>query len=98
LTLLDGVQELRDTIVVMTTNHRERLDERLIRAGRITHDIELRPFTKSSAQKLIAQHFKKSPEDVRDDFWVPASLQRVIKQSENDYAKFLSEFERLQIQ
>lgn len=98
LTLLDGIQELRDTIIVMTTNHRDRLDDRLIRAGRVTHDIELGPLNKSNAQKLITKNFKKSPNDIRDNFWVPASLQRVIKQHEDDYARFLSEFHRLQTQ
>ena len=42
LNLLDGVVELpHGTIVVMTTNHVEMIDEAIKRPGRVTHNVEL---------------------------------------------------------
>ena len=41
LNLLDGVLELNDCFVVMTTNHVEKLDPALIRPGRMTYRLEL---------------------------------------------------------
>ena len=41
LVLLDGVLELNDTILIMTTNHPEKLDPALIRQGRINFSLYL---------------------------------------------------------
>ncbi len=41
LNFLDGVVQLQDVIVIMTTNHIEKLDPALYRAGRVDHCIEI---------------------------------------------------------
>ncbi|GAB3766501.1 hypothetical protein GCM10028796_25840 [Ramlibacter monticola] len=57
LNALDGVGAQEGRIVVLTTNHRERLDPALIRPGRIDLAIELGNATRSQLQSLIGRFF-----------------------------------------
>ena len=42
LNILDGLLTANDSIVIMTTNHKDHLDEALIRPGRIDNSIEMK--------------------------------------------------------
>jgi hypothetical protein len=57
LQILDGVIELKDLIVVMTTNHRNRMDPTIVRSGRITLDLELGNIDSESAREMVAYYF-----------------------------------------
>ena len=55
LNALDGVRSLDGTIVIMTTNHRDKLDPALIRPGRCDLQIE---FNLASETQMLGM-FKK---------------------------------------
>jgi chaperone BCS1 len=57
LNALDGVGAQEGRIVVLTTNHRERLDAALIRPGRIDLEIELSNATASQLRGLLQRFY-----------------------------------------
>jgi mitochondrial chaperone BCS1 len=57
LNAIDGAGAQEGRIVVLTTNHRERLDAALIRPGRIDVEVELGLATKSQLQRLMLRFF-----------------------------------------
>eukprot|EP00914_Ancora_sagittata_P032364 GHVO01065511.1.p1 GENE.GHVO01065511.1~~GHVO01065511.1.p1 ORF type:complete len:228 (+),score=34.77 GHVO01065511.1:931-1614(+) len=80
LNLLDGLIESPGRIIVMTTNHVDRLDPALIRPGRVDVKIE---FQKSSRRitKQIISHFYEVDEDtwtlpsiIKDEMFTPAEI------------------------
>ncbi len=72
LNALDGVAAQEGRIVVLTTNHRERLDPALIRPGRIDKQLEL---GNASAQQAAELFLRFHPQE-----------QALAKQLESDYA------------
>jgi len=64
LNALDGVGAQEGRIVVLTTNHRERLDAALIRPGRIDLEIELGNATASQLSGLLARFYPEAAERV----------------------------------
>jgi len=72
LNTLDGILEL-NTILIITTNHKEKLDEALIRPGRITMSLHLTKMTSEYAKQLIHNKFGSSI-DIRDGIFTPAML------------------------
>jgi len=84
LNALDGTLELNGPIVIMTTNHPEKLDSALIRPGRITMNIEMKKMTKSDANKLIQRYFKKQHiKEIKDGVFTPALLESYCQISSN---------------
>jgi mitochondrial chaperone BCS1 len=57
LNSLDGLAAPEGRIVVMTTNHRERLDPALIRPGRIDLQLEIGLATAEQASRMFERHF-----------------------------------------
>ncbi len=53
LNALDGVASHEGHIVIMTTNHREKLDKALIRPGRIDKEVEVKPASKDQMEKMF---------------------------------------------
>jgi hypothetical protein len=53
LNALDGVASHEGHLVIMTTNHRERLDKALIRPGRIDKEVEVKPASKDQMEKMF---------------------------------------------
>jgi chaperone BCS1 len=64
LNALDGVGAQEGRIVVLTTNHRERLDAALIRPGRIDLEIELGRATVSQLRGLLQRFYPDDAERV----------------------------------
>ncbi|MFO1219992.1 MAG: AAA family ATPase [Burkholderiaceae bacterium] len=64
LNALDGVGAQEGRIVVLTTNHRERLDAALIRPGRIDLEIELGNATAAQLRGLLARFYPEASERV----------------------------------
>lgn len=56
LNLLDGIQESTGRILVMTTNHVEKLDPALIRPGRIDENIEFKDVIPKTVEEMV-YHF-----------------------------------------
>ena len=88
LNLLDGVVELHGVIIIMTTNHIEKIDEALIRPGRFDFVCEL----KHASNKIIKQmlqfifeltdseleSYSKEIEDIVDEALSPADIQNIF--------------------
>jgi hypothetical protein len=58
LNVLDGVVDTPDRIVIMTTNHPEKLDPALIRPGRIDKKIYLGYLGAESAIRMVGHYFQ----------------------------------------
>lgn len=53
LKVLDGELSVHNSITILTTNHMEELDERVIRSGRIDCDIEMKDLSYEYALKIL---------------------------------------------
>lgn len=83
LNVLDGVLEISGSIIIMTTNHPEKLDPALIRAGRVDMQIETRAMTCSDANKLINNYFSGAAVKINDYMLTPAELEGYCKLANN---------------
>jgi ATP-dependent Zn protease len=59
LEILDGYCFLKDCIIIMTSNHPDKLDPALIRPGRIDHQIEFTNATTEQISQIIKFYFDK---------------------------------------
>lgn len=59
LTVLDGVNEMRGRVIVATTNHLEKIDKALMRAGRFDLKIRLSKFNHQEITDMLILMFKK---------------------------------------
>lgn len=67
LELLDGIIEIPNRMLIMTTNHVERLDSALLRAGRLDMIVEFKKMTREDIGKMYNLWFDKSiPNNVYD--------------------------------
>jgi hypothetical protein len=69
LNLLDGINECKGRILVMTTNHVEVLDKALIRPGRIDIRINFQQCTRYDIARLLTQYYDE--EEVTEDMILP---------------------------
>ena len=88
LNMLDGLLELDNVIIVLTTNHPEKLDPALIRHGRITHHLEMTYITPEEIKKMIKYHFPDASESDFDELLkyklenlTPAKIENLCIQS-----------------
>lgn len=85
LNSLDGVVELKDTIIIMTTNHIDKLDPALIRPGRINIRVLLDRMKLPYVAQLLKYHYNEIISEKRlrqsglfDKKYTPAELEGVI--------------------
>lgn len=57
LNALDGIIEMNGSVIIMTTNHVEKLDPALIRHGRVSMQIEMSNLTNSNLNQMIQKKF-----------------------------------------
>ncbi|KAH8800860.1 BCS1 N terminal-domain-containing protein [Xylogone sp. PMI_703] len=57
LNILDGVSSVEGRVLIMTTNHPERLDEALIRPGRIDHQVAFTNATQTQIKELFERMY-----------------------------------------
>jgi hypothetical protein len=98
LNALDGVLEMTGRMLIMTTNHPEKLDPALIRPGRIDMKIH---FKKSSATVLrgMIEHFYRmqlTTEECENlaelnDKWSPAEVSEILIRNADNYRTTLEE-------
>ncbi len=74
LNTLDGVLEINGSVIVMTTNHPEKLDAAFTRPGRVNLSLRLQKMTASDAKKMMTARFGDSI-DVEDYTITPAQLE-----------------------
>lgn len=79
LNLLDGTLTFNDSIVIITTNHLEKLDPAIYRSGRIDALIEMKKCDHYQIQKIYKRFIKrdicpKILQLVNEDMWTPAQI------------------------
>jgi len=79
LNLIDGVLEQPGRILIITTNYPEKLDEALLRPGRIDIKINFTKCTKLMCQQIIEFYYttkltQKYIDKLENDKWTPAEL------------------------
>lgn len=77
LNITDGLLSGDGVICIFTTNHIEKLDSALIRAGRMNSIIEFKYFNSETANKMIKHHLGVTIDNLKDDI-KPAELQDSI--------------------
>jgi len=68
LQLFDGIIEVKDTIIIITTNDIDKLDPALIRYGRITMKIFMGNFNIEQALTMIKYYFPSAGKYINNDF------------------------------
>ncbi len=97
LTTLDGIVPIVGGIVIITTNHLNKLDKALVRPGRVTHDIYMGLISAVSAHEMIRHHFLDCDVDEKYDLvlqsMTPAELEVLCLASASieDFLTALSE-------
>ena len=74
----DGVLQSRSDLTYMTTNHEEKLDEAVLRDGRVTIHLRLQELHAVDAHRMIRHYFdgETVPESLIQDYeLLPATLQ-----------------------
>ena len=67
LNVLDGVVDTPDRILIMTTNHPERLDPALVRPGRVDVKLRLGYVQRTEARQMVEHYVLRRPMDARED-------------------------------
>jgi mitochondrial chaperone BCS1 len=90
LNAVDGVGAQEGRIVVLTTNHRERLDAALIRPGRIDVEVELGLASKAQLASLVQRFLPAAGEralriaaDYPDRSLSPAQIQQILIEADS---------------
>jgi mitochondrial chaperone BCS1 len=104
LNAIDGVAAQEGRLVVLTTNHRDKLDPALIRPGRIDKQIELDNASTAQAKALFLRFFPND-EATADEFQLlygqasisPASIQQSLISSPNAQAALAALQEKLHL-
>ena len=85
LNVIDGIRETPGRILVMTSNHYDKLDEALVRPGRIDLTISLSKVSKKVVSEMYA-HYNKSPipksvlSKIREKEYTPAeAMTRIVQ-------------------
>ncbi len=95
LNCIDGILELKDTIMIFTTNYVDKLDKALIRPGRIDLKIELAYMDRESKFTYIKNAYNRSiPSDYLDIEVTPAELENLVLLNQDNYENFLIELEK----
>jgi mitochondrial chaperone BCS1 len=84
LNVLDGVASQEGRVLVMTTNYRERLDEALIRPGRVDRQVEFRLADKDMAHQLFCMVFRDKEKESDD---------KIVERLADDFARQVPELE-----
>merc|ERR1740120_591900 len=80
LNVLDGVVDSPSRVVVMTTNHPDRLDPALIRPGRINKRIHL-GYVQASSVCAMAEHYMRAALTVVQRSVTPAQVEQCCAES-----------------
>ena len=99
LNILDGIIELHGVMIIMTTNHPEKIDEALIRPGRFDFKYEFKRASKKIVKEMIQFKFELSDKEMekyneymnfKDEILSPAEIQSICFKN-NDIKKCIEE-------
>ena len=92
LNILDGIIELHGIMIILTSNFPERIDEALIRPGRIDYRHEFKKASHNTVIQMLKFKYELSDEDVikhlsdfniRDEVLSPAKIQTICFENNN---------------
>jgi hypothetical protein len=92
LNILDGIIELHGIMIIMTTNHPEKIDEALIRPGRFDFKYEFKKATVSVLKDMLQFKFNISSIEIekytelnnlKDNVLSPAEIQSICFKNDN---------------
>lgn len=83
LNVLDGVLEIVGAVIVMTTNHPDKLDEAFMRPGRITIAIEMKKMLSRYANEMIEKKYGSIDLKINDFVFTPALLESYCQTATN---------------
>ena len=82
LEVFDGVMEMPGRMMVITTNHPEKLDKALIRPGRIDLNLEFGKCTSRDVADIYKNFYNKEvdleTEEILDGVWTPAEVIQIF--------------------
>ena len=86
MNILDGIIELHGIMIIMTTNHPEKIDEALIRPGRFDFKYEFKKASKNIIKEMLKFKFMITDEEINsltdnieitDEVLSPAEIQSI---------------------
>lgn len=92
LNILDGVIELNGVMIIMTTNHPEKIDEALLRPGRFDFKYEFKKATNNVLKQMLKFKFELSDNELnryheldslKDEVLSPAEIQSICFKNNN---------------
>ena len=92
LNAIDGVSSQEGRILIMTTNHKEHLDDALIRPGRADMRIKLPNADKKIVARTFCKIFKRLNDDIPDPD-NPAENDDTVEELAKDFARMIPEGE-----
>ena len=87
LNAIDGVTSGHDNILMMTTNHPEKLDPALLRPGRIDVKIELGYVNQEEFDEMCLTYYGEDSFEVPEKI-TPAEIQGAMQQNQESYEDF----------
>ncbi len=96
LNAIDGVMGTEGRLLILTTNHLDKLDSAMIRPGRVDHKIEFRNASQDQAKRLFIRffpndyHLAQSFADGVGGQYSMADLQKVLLDNRNNPADAVS--------
>jgi len=85
LNIIDGTLEQHDRIIIMSTNYPNKLDDALIRTGRIDMKINFEKSSKAICKEIIDNFYETScnTDNIRDNIMSPSDVIEVCFNHEN---------------
>lgn len=96
LNVIDGVLETPGRIIIISSNHPEKLDHALIRPGRIDMAIEFQRCDRTVITNMYTTFYEKEPdpeklESVEEYVWTPAEVSQIMFRNFKDPEQTLAE-------
>lgn len=99
LNVMDGVREASGRIMVLTTNHYDKLDAALKRPGRIDINVELGCASRETIGKIYKHYFGQDMEakelnKINTNFYTPAEVTNIFLSEDHDPQKFIKRLQK----
>lgn len=94
LNLWDGILETPGRIMIITTNHYDKLDPALIRPGRIDISLKLSYASHPTISQFYKHYYKKEIDPdlllkIKSDFYTPCEIANIFMQNVRDETQFM---------
>lgn len=94
LNMWDGIRETPGRILIITSNHYDRLDPALTRPGRIDIEMEMTKLSKKTLSEIYFHLYKKNIplkqlNQIEDYKWSPAEIINLYSQNKENPSEFL---------